>query len=191
MHARELRCDIGAYDTAAMNPGGCKQDMMRALAAAEIEMLLTAALAPVGNRQTQGVCEEWTLYDLLGHLADWDTYFLAWLQQLTSGEEPSLYFTEDGDRFNDWLLENRQGASWNTNWHDFRHNRTQLITALQQVPEDEFVKKRNNQHSSFPTVYHCAWSALEHYIHHAADIRRQLGIDAPAQLLDFRGPYTC
>ena len=190
-YVRELRDDIGAYERPDRGPQGTKKLMLRALAAADIEMLLTVSLVPVSNRQTQGVCEEWTLHDLLGHLADWDFYFSAWLLQLTSGEEPSLYFTEDGDQFNDWLMKNRAGANWDKNWRDFRDNRAQLIASLGQVSEADFILERNNEKSSFPTVYHCAWSALEHYIHHAADIRRELGVDAPEELLDFHGPYTC
>ena len=46
------------------------------------------------------------------------------------------------------------------------------------------------ENAPFPTVYHCAWSALEHYLDHAAGLRRECQLQLPDELLTFHGPYT-
>ncbi|MEZ4870496.1 MAG: hypothetical protein R3C14_54710 [Caldilineaceae bacterium] len=72
---------------------------------------------------------------------------------------------------------------------DFRDNRQHLIVQLQAVPEEHFLREQPES-GSFPSVYHCAWSALEHYLDHAAGLRRQLNVPLAEELLHFHGPYT-
>jgi hypothetical protein len=93
-----------------------------------------------------------------------------------------------GDHFNAWLYERRKGEKWEQTWQDFRQNRCALHLRLLAVHDEDFL--REQQGAPFPTVYHCAWSALEHYLDHAAGMRRELQLSLPAELLSFQGPYT-
>jgi hypothetical protein len=190
-HARHLRTLIG--DRLEPNPStsASKALMLAALQAAELDMLQTIALVAPADRDRLAVCGHWTLHDLVGHLADWDNYFLDWLETLIGTPPPARYWDDDGDRFNAWLNEQRQGQPWAQAWADFRINRQRLCQQLVRVPEKSFLRQdRRRRSAPFPSVYHCAWSALEHYLDHAAGVRRQLACPVPGDLLQFHGPYT-
>jgi hypothetical protein len=190
-HALELRRLIGDAAAPRIAATGCKEIMLAALAAAQIDILTTLALISAEERSSLPICGVWTLHDLAGHLADWDRYFLNWLGVLRGQAPQKLYWDEDGDAFNAWLCQQRRGETWEETWRDFRAKRVELIDALAQVSAQEFLRvKPANPHVSYPTIYHCAWSALEHYLDHAAGVRRTLGLELPEALLYFRGPYT-
>lgn len=190
-HARTLRVQLGPEVQAEIAPGAGKGLMLAVLEAAEIELLATLAAIPVRQRAHQRVCRRWTALQLIGHLADWDVYFLNWLRTLCAETADELHYDSDGDRFNAWLQEQRVGQRWPRAWGDFRANRAQFVERLRQVPEHAFITKPAGRGPMpFPTIYHCAWSALEHYLDHAAGVRREARMPVPAELLNFHGPYT-
>ncbi|MBV7336567.1 ClbS/DfsB family four-helix bundle protein [Chloroflexi bacterium TSY] len=187
-HSRYLRCLVGEPRTPVILPGASKTIMLANLQAAEIELLQTISFIAPADYDQLPICGFWTLQDLLGHLADWDTYFLNWLAILTGRPQQDLYWNEDGDQFNAWLYERRRDKTWAETWVDFRQNRQSFYQWLTDVPDTEVLLAKEN--SPFPTIYHCAWSALEHYLDHAAGVRRALNFQMPDELLSFHGPYT-
>jgi hypothetical protein len=190
-HALQLRGLIGDATEPRIAATGSKEIMLAAMLAAEIDILTTFALIPVAERSSLPVCGVWTLHDLAGHLADWDCYFLHWLGVLRSQAPQDLYWDEDGDVFNEWLRQQRRGEAFEKTWGDFRVRRAELVGSLEQVDAQEFLRAQPpNPNVSYPTIYHCAWSALEHYLDHAAGVRRTLGLELPDALLYFHGPYT-
>ena len=162
--------------------------MLATLQAAEIELLQTIAFISSSDYDSLPVCGFWTLHDLIGHLADWDKYFLNWLAIMTDKPQRDLYWDEDGDRFNAWLCEQRRGETWAQTWADFRQNRQLFQQNLVAIPDQQFLRKEESM--PFPSIYHCAWSALEHYMDHAAGVRRELKYLMSEELLSFHGPYT-
>jgi hypothetical protein len=174
-----------------MGPTASKEIMLSTLAAAEIDLLTTIALVPHDERMSRPICGYWTLHDLVGHLADWDDLFIYWLGLLSGNAPQSKHWDEDGDAYNEWLRQQRQGQSWEKNWADFRSKRAELHNCLCTVPPDEFMRVLlPHAGVSYPTIYHCAWSALEHFIDHATGVRRALAMQFPQELLVFHGPYT-
>jgi hypothetical protein len=168
-----------------------KELMLAAMRAAELDLLITFRLVAREEVDSRPLCGIWTLNQLAGHLADWDRYFLYWLGLLRGDTPKEIYWNEDGDAFNHYWVTQREGDPWEETWQDCRARRAQLHEALEQVPPDEFLRVQpRNPHVSYPTIYHCAWSALEHYLDHAAGVRRELGLPLPQELLRFHGPYT-
>ena len=187
-HAHDLRRMVGDPLVPTVSASASKAVMLAALQAAELDLLQTLTLLPPAVYDRQPVCGVWTAHDLIGHLADWDSYFLDWLGDLCGEPHPERHWDDDGDRFNAWLLQRRHGEPWGQTWADLRANRRSLHQRLAAVPEDLFLREHDDR--PFPTVYHCAWSALEHYLDHAAGVRRRLGAPLADALLHFRGPYT-
>ena len=99
-HARYLRSLIGESLASTLLPTASKAMMLAALQAAEIEFLQTISLVSEADRAQRPLCGVWSLHDLIGHLADWDRYFLNWLAVLTNDPVQDLYWHEDGDQFN-------------------------------------------------------------------------------------------
>lgn len=182
-----MRVLVGPRTEAVIPHGASKQIMLAALEAAELDLLHTLHVIPAGDRSSRLACGAWTTHDVVAHLADWDTYFLNWLKPLCGETQDELHYDNDGDCFNQWLQEQRVGQSWQRVWRDMRINRQVFVAKLASVSDRNFLKKQN---TSFGTVYHVAWSALEHYLDHAAGLRRELHIAVPDELLHFHGPYT-
>lgn len=190
-HALALRQLVGALDTIQVAPIGCKAIMLAALRAAEIDILTTFAHVAVDEYDAHQVCGMWTLHDLIGHLADWDRYFVNWLASLRGERPDELYWDNDGDRFNEYLQQQHKGESWMETWRDFRAQRVALLNDLARVSDADFMYRHpSDAGMPFPSIYHCAWSALEHYLDHAAGVRRTLALALPEGLLHFHGPYT-
>jgi hypothetical protein len=190
-HALHLRQWIGAADAPVMAMDASKEKMLAALRAAEIDLLLTFRLVARDEVDSRPVCGVWTLNQLAGHLADWDELFVYWLGLLRGNAPQAIYWDEDGDALNDYMVNLRAGDLWADTWAECRARRTGFYEALAQVPPEEFLRVQPaRKEVSYPTIYHCAWSALEHYLDHAAGVRRHLGLALPSALLSFHGAYT-
>lgn len=186
--AHTLRAQVGAYDMATPPAHASKQIMMLALRAADTSLLLSLTAIDEGERETRPVCGDWTASMLIGHIADWDAYFLAWLSATLGNASPQLEMEDNLDTLNARLQAQRGSSDWQINWRDFQSNRAQLLGQLDAVPADAFLATRTA--GRYATVYHLAWSALEHVLEHAADVRRACGLALPESLLAFHGPYT-
>lgn len=187
-HAHYLRRQIGAPLEPIIAPTASKATMLSALEAAEIDLLQTITTIQPTLVTQQLVCGAWTLHELIGHLADWDRYFDNWLAELTGRPTVDLHWDDDGDAFNAWLNDQRRGEPWAQTWEVFRGNRQRLHGHLRIVTDEDFLWEQDR--SPFPSIYHCAWSALEHYLDHATGLRRERQMPLAEDLLHFRGPYT-
>jgi hypothetical protein len=186
--ARKYRASVGPYDTPVPPKSASKLAMMQALQAAELDMLMSLLLVDVGERDTRRLCGEWTSRELLGHLADSNIQYQAWLAELQGGPKSTLPWDDDLNKINAYLVEQRAGQSWSDQWTDFRNSSRNLLDALHQVPEASFLAPC--AHGRYATIYNLAWSAAEHYLEHAAGVRKAYALEVPPCLLEFHGPYT-
>jgi hypothetical protein len=186
--AREYRASVGPYDAPVLPKGANKLSMVKALHAAELDMLMSLLLVDVSERDTRKICGDWTSRELLGHLADCNVYYSAWLDELQGGRTPTLPWDEDMDKINAFLVAQRDGQSWGEQWTDFRNSTRNLLDALHHVPDDVFVAPCAR--GRYATIYNLAWSAAEHFLDHAAGVRKSYALNMPACLLEFHGPYT-
>lgn len=169
---------------------GSKVILLTALEAARRDFNTSAALVTEPERETRTVCGIWTLKEVAGHLADWDDMFMKWMRIGLGEDVPQFPFNADGDAQNATMAEARKDKTWLENWADCQNTRQALIDKLEKIEEIEINRRYSGKRRTFPTVYHCAWSALEHYLDHAAILRRELGVPIPKFLLTFKGPYT-
>jgi hypothetical protein len=186
--ALELRMPIGPLDSTEMPTDASQHAMINALRSAELDMLVTLMYAPESTRASVHVCGDWNISQLTGHLADWDTYYLDCLAEIDGHANAKRHWPDDVDEKNALLIKMRTKASFEQNWSEFRHNRLMLISQLERIHPERFLQHVSGK--NYITAYHLAWSALEHYLEHAAHARRHMGLALPAPLLAFAGPYT-
>ncbi len=167
---------------------GPKAILAAALDAARDDLHATLALLAPSDRATKHVVGRWTARDLAGHLADWDTLFIHWFKSMLGRRSTTPYFDDDGDAMNAHLATGRLRQGWARVYGDLRAQRAAFQRLVARTSETELLRPRPG--GDFPTAYHCAWSALEHYLHHAADVRAGLRLKMPEWLLAFEGPYT-
>ncbi len=186
--ARKFRDSVGPYDVPIPPEQANKPAVMQALHAAELDILMSLLLVDIGERDTRKLCGTWTSRELLGHLADSNIYYQAWLTEMQGGPPCTLPWDEDLDKINAWLVAQRKDRSWSEQWTDFRNSSRSLLDALHQVPAQAFLAPCTR--GRYATIYNLAWSAVEHYLEHAAGIRKAYALEIPACLLEFHGPYT-
>lgn len=166
--------------------------MHAALETARDDLLATALLVPPKERETLPVCGKWTLKDVLGHLADWDDWYLNTFYAMIGEPTKTLGWSdeEDGDAINEKLVLANRKQSFDQVWEHFQSARAVLIDEMQSVSDDMLADPYGGDHSSYPSAYHCLWAALDHYLDHAAVIRRELKVKFPKYLLQFKGPFS-
>lgn len=109
---------------------GSMSVLLAALASAREELLTAATLVPVGERTVRPVCGEWTLKDVLGHIADWEWYGVEGLRQTADGQLPELEPLDDFEAWNRSHVEARRDQPWEAVWDDLHAARRALLEVL-------------------------------------------------------------
>ncbi len=166
--------------------------LQAALEAAHMDFAASADLVAESERDTRLVCGHWTLKDVLGHLADGDSYYLHTIHVMLDEPGDPFWSTNpvDDDALNEEMAKKRRKYSYRRQLSDCESSRRELIVRLERLSDEELSFPYSGHASSYPTIYHCYWSALEHYLDHAAVLRRELGVKFPKYLLRFKGPYA-
>jgi hypothetical protein len=186
--AMELRRRIGPFDEPIVPEGASQTEMLQALRASELDMLVTLMFVPEAERPTACVFGDWTLNQTVGHLADWDSFYLDSLRELEGNSLGARHWPEDADEMSQLLMQMRSRVSFEQNWRDFRVNRIALIESLERMRPDRFLQATPGKR--FETPYHLAWSALDHFLEHVTHARTELGMHLPDHLLSFKGPFS-
>ncbi|MEP6984335.1 MAG: DinB family protein [Chloroflexota bacterium] len=163
-----------------------------ALEAARDDLWATVALIPMSDRETIPVCGAWTLKDVLGHLADWDDWYLNTFSAMIGEPTTALSWSADeadGNALNEKLVIASRKQSLKQVSDHCKAARAALITELQSISDDMLADPYGGEDSSYPSAYHCLWAALDHYLDHAAIIRRELKLKFPKYLLQFKDAY--
>lgn len=164
--------------------------LVAALEAAHDDFFRTAALVPIKDRDRVPVCGDWTLKDVMAHLADWDDWFLNRYCAMIGEPTSPLSWTDEGSDTNERLVAFSRKQSFAHVWEHNLQARSAIISELLSISDDLLADPYGGEHSDYPSAYHCIRAALEHYLDHAAVIRRELNIKFPKYLLQFKGRCT-
>jgi uncharacterized damage-inducible protein DinB/predicted RNase H-like HicB family nuclease len=174
-HAKELAAfrESGGLKRGA----GSKAVLVAALAAAREELLAAATLVPADACDLRRICGEWTVKDLLGHIADWEWFGAEGLRQMAAGQAPDVEPIGDLDTWNAVHVEARREQSWEMVWQDLHDARWALQDTLERMGEVEL-----SQSFPFPwgpqgTPYQWAGVYFGHDREHARDLQAAMGLD--------------
>ena len=161
---------------------GPKSLLLAAMDAARQEMLAAVALVPEEERETRLVCGEWTLKDVLGHVADWEWYGVERWRPEQSNR--SLQIAYPGiQEWNDLHAAARKDDSWERVWVDFINARSTLRQILEGLEEAELARVDPAPWNPNSTVYRWIGTWIHHEMEHSADLRLVLNLpDFPERL---------
>lgn len=161
-----------------------------AIESARDDLWATAALVPESEHETLPVCGTWTLKDVLGHLADWDDWYLNTYYAMVGEPTTKLGWKDEGepDELNEKLVIASRKKPYKKIAEHCQASRQALLTELQTVSDDMLADPYGGEFSDYPTANHCFVAALDHYLDHAAVIRKTLGVKFPKYLLQFKKP---
>jgi predicted RNase H-like HicB family nuclease/uncharacterized damage-inducible protein DinB len=155
---------------------GCRAVLLAALDAARHELLAASDLVPEGERDSQHVCGEWTLKDLLGHIADWERFGAEGMRLMSLGQSPEVEPVEDIDAWNLAHVKARREQPWESVWADLHAMRQSLLTVLGKIGEAELAQRFPFPWGPEGTPYQWVTAFFAHDREHAADLRARGGI---------------
>ncbi len=163
-----------AAQLAALERGrgpGSKSLLLAAVQAAREELLAAAALVPVRERETQPVCGEWTLKDVLGHIADWEAFGA---EGLWLGRAPEISSGGSIQLWNEAHAAARRSRSWDQVWADSEAAHAAFAEALAALSPEALAGPFPNPFG-YENVH--AWALIwpHHEREHAAGLREAGG----------------
>ncbi len=134
--------DLNAWREAQGLEGkvGPRQVLLAGLAAAREELLAAIALIPPVERELRLVCGEWTLKDVLGHVADWEGVGVGGLRQMAAGQPPQVEHVQDIDAWNRAHAEARRDQPWEEIGADFHAARQALLEILEGMSQADLAQ---------------------------------------------------
>jgi uncharacterized damage-inducible protein DinB len=150
---------------------GPKAILLAALAAGREELLAAADLMPPEARGSRAIVGEWTLKDVLGHVADWDWWGVKALRQVVTGRASQIKYVEDLEAWNQAHVAARRGQSWETVWADVHTARRALLDVLASMSQADLEQPFPSRWNGESTPYRWAEIYLEHDHEHARSLR--------------------
>jgi uncharacterized damage-inducible protein DinB/predicted RNase H-like HicB family nuclease len=154
---------------------GPKAVLLAALAAVRDELLTAADLVPPQERASRPVCGEWTLKDVLGHVADWEWFGAEGLRHMAAGQPPRVEHVQDIDAWNQTHAEARRDQPWEAVWADLHAARRALLDVLQEMGQAELGRSFPFPWGPEGTAYQWTWVYFRHDREHAHGLRQALG----------------
>lgn len=172
-HDAQHAAQIAAWREARGVKGevGHKEVLLATLAAARDELLACAALIPADERATRPVCGEWTLKDVLGHVADWERVCVEGLRQVAAGRAPQIEHVEDVEAWNRDHVEARRNQPWEEVWADLHATRAALLEVLEEMSQADLAQSFPSPWEPESTSYDWVRAFLAHDREHARDLR--------------------
>lgn len=141
-----------------------------------------ALLAPLSEKQltTPGVNGDWTIKDILVHLATWQRRMALRLEALARNDEtnpnqPPIKTDEEMNRFNDETFAANQARPLNLVWSDFRSAYQRLLESTRAMNEsDLFDKQRYTWLEGSALWENIAGNSFAHYEEHTPMIEAWL-----------------
>jgi hypothetical protein len=179
-HDAEHAAQIAVWREAAGLKGktGPRAVLLAALGAARDELLTAATLIPPDERASRLVCGEWTLKDVLGHIADWEWVGVEGLRQMAVGQAPQIEHIESIEAWNQTHADARRDQPWEVVWADLHAARRALLDVLEGMSQAVLTQSFPFPWGPEGTAYQWVCVYLAHDREHAQDLRSAIG-DGP------------
>jgi len=151
---------------------GPKETLLAALSAARAGLLRAAALVLVEERASRRICGEWTLQDVLGHVADWEWVGVEGLRCMAAGQSPQVEYIESIDAWNQAHREARRDQPWEQVWDDFHAAREALVAVLRDMARDDLARSFAFPWGPQGTAYQWVGVYVSHDREHARDLEQ-------------------
>jgi hypothetical protein len=152
---------------------GPKTVLLAALAAAREDLLAAARLVPSGVRASQPVCGDWTLKDLLGHIADWEGVGVEGLRDMVTGQAPQVEHIDDIEAWNQARFLARCDRQWDSVSDNLHTTRQALLEILRGMEQAALEPSYPFPWGPRGTPYEWIVVFVRHDRDHAQDLRRQ------------------
>jgi hypothetical protein len=121
--------------------GFVKDEMINSLAGVRACLLATAASIPEDQRFT-AFLGDWSMMELLAHIAGWDITNLQAVQDIQAGILPMFYSKYDAEwqTYNATLVDRYRKADFKQQLELVKNTHKELLQYLQDLPDQEFER---------------------------------------------------
>lgn len=161
-----------------------EEQMSKAKLLAEIQaerQSLEAVLAELSEDQmlVTGVIDDWTVKDLLAHIAVWEQRMVSWVAQAVRGEAPEMLppgmTWDDLDEWNEETYQKHRHRALEEVLTDFRQSYSRALQAAQGIEEQDLIDAdRYPWREGRPLWVMVAANTSWHYKEHEESIRAWL-----------------
>jgi hypothetical protein len=115
-----------------------------------------------------GVVGEWSVKDILAHLAEWEQLFLDWYAADQRGETPHppapglTWKPKDLDILNRQIFEKHRGRSLPDVLAEFHNTHERFMTTVQAIPEKDVITKARFAWIGKSALYHWLTAFASH-----------------------------
>ena len=141
------------------------------------EFLALAALVPDEARETRPLDGEWTLKQIIGHLADYEGLGLVALKAIAAGREPA-YSTniDDFDTYNNSRAAAWATTTWTDVWATYLATRRALLLVAETLADDVLARPFTAPWLETTTACGYLLDMAQHEQEHADALRRALNL---------------
>ena len=150
---------------------GPKAILLAALEASRDEIGALSAMVPEEERDSRPLTDEWTLRDVVGHLADWELFLVKLLR---AGRMLDMGYGGDVDQWNAAHAAARSEQSWARAWEDYRQARQETVDVVRAMSQEALGTPLDNPWGKDTPAYRVVEWWLEHEREHAAGLRGAL-----------------
>ena len=142
---------------------------------------LDGMLATLSTEQMRQATLEhdWSIKDVLAHIAAWERRCVGWIQAGFRGEQPDKpeagYTWEDINKLNEKTFQENRNRSLDDVQSDYRQSYQQILAQVHALSEDEITNPQRFSWTNGRTlVPYIAANTYEHYQEHIKQIREWL-----------------
>jgi hypothetical protein len=141
---------------------------------------LEAIFAPLNPTQmtTEGIIPDWSIKDMLAHIASWHHRLLTWLHAAIRHEEPTISgpdSVEEMDALNAQFYQENKSRPLDEVLTDFRTTHQQIMDIIQAMPEDDLISSQRFVWTKGSPLWQLvAGDTYEHYQEHIGQIQKWL-----------------
>jgi uncharacterized damage-inducible protein DinB/predicted RNase H-like HicB family nuclease len=154
---------------------GSREALMAVLAAAREELLRAAISIAPEERASRPICGNWTLKDVLGHVADWERVGVEGLRCMAAGRPPQVEHIESIDAWNQAHCEARRDQLWEEVWVDFHAAREAVVEAVRGMNQDDLARSFVFPWGPEGTAYQWISVYVAHDLEHAYGLKQVAG----------------
>jgi uncharacterized damage-inducible protein DinB len=138
VHTEAIRAWRDAHSSSCSH--GPRSVLIAAMDAARSDLLRQIDRIPLSERDTRPIMGDWTLKDVLGHMADWDLYALKALRAIRKSRPLPYVAESDVDEVNAQQVAARREQTWDQAWADFQIVRAKVINALADWYDEQLAR---------------------------------------------------
>jgi hypothetical protein len=134
---------------------------------------LTSALESI--HPETGITPEWTIKEIMAHIAGWDDVSAEAIRKLTAGEQLKVTVPQGIHAFNEEMAATWAGKKYEHAFQDFSNSRKEFIDAIEAMPEHLVGSQFLLPWGDMGTLEQVVEILSNHETEHTEDIHNKVG----------------